>query len=108
MGTPTTDFYIPVYFSNSLPAGGMSFKINYHASEISLVSYSLLGSRIPPEWDRVSAVERSSGTMFYAMPDTSGTAQDHTLAPGSGLAVTLRFQVLNPPENRIRFHFERM
>jgi len=108
VGTPTADFYIPVYFSNSLPAGGMSFKINYLASEINLVSHSLVGSRIPAEWDRVSAIERSSGTLFYAMPDTSGTAQDYSLAPGSGLAVTLRFRALNPPENRIRFHFERM
>lgn len=107
-GAPTSEFDIPVYFSNSLTANGISFKINYDADELGLVSYSLSGSRLPSEWDRVSAIERSSGTMFYGMPDNPDSTQGNSLPPGSGLAVTLTFEVRNPPEDRIRFHFERL
>lgn len=106
-GTPTDTLEIPIYFSNGLDAGGVSFRVEYPFQALEFVSWSTEGGRMPPEWDLVSVYERDSGLMVYATtgiedPDT------HLLAPGDGLLMTLEFAVLNPPENLLDFHFERL
>lgn len=106
-GTPADTLDIPIYFSNGLDAGGVSFRVEYPSQALEFVSSSTSGSRLPPEWDVVSVYERDSGLMVYA---TSGIENPNTyqLAPGDGLLMTLKFAVLNPPESLVDFHFERL
>ncbi len=107
-GTPVDTLEIPIYASNSLPAGGLSFKLHYSLYELEFVSYSLDGSRIPSEWTQVSANERSDGLMFFATTEFGISPQDYMMPAGDGRIVTLRFAVLNPASNYFDVHFERL
>jgi hypothetical protein len=107
-GAPTDTLEIPIQFSNGFSAGAVSFRFDYSTDDLSYVSYSTDGSRLPDEWDRVSVYERDGGLMFYAMPDMFGGSQDFPLPPGSGLFITLRFVAVNPFSTDIDFQFERL
>lgn len=107
-GTPMDTLDVPVYFANELPAGGISFKLDYSPGALHYVSCSTQGSRIPPEWDIVVGTERNDGMMFYAAPFASGSPQDFQIVPGEGLLVTLRFAVVHPVSNQVDIKFERL
>ncbi len=107
-GTPVDTLEIPIYAANSIPAGGLSFKLSYQLHELELVSYSLDGTRMPPEWSTVSAVERSDGLMFFATTEFGTSPQYHMMPADDGLIVTLKFAVLNPTSNYFDVHFERL
>jgi hypothetical protein len=107
-GTPVDTLEIPIYVVNSIPAGGLSFKLSYSLYELEFVSYSLDGTRMPPEWSTVSAVERSDGLMFFATPGLGSSPQYHMMPAGDGLIVTLKFAVLAPATNYFDVHFERL
>jgi hypothetical protein len=107
-GTPVDTLLIPVYFSNSLWAGAVSFRLCYPATALTFVSHSMEGSRIPLSWGIYPGVETTDGFAFVAMPNLYPGTDIDSIPPGSGHLVTLKFAVLHPPETTIPFQFERL
>lgn len=89
---PSESVSVPIWFTNSLPSRGNTFRLEFDEDLLSVEGVDVSGSRIPG-WEYIWSVFNPGELFVISFADWQDDLNDILIEPGKGLLINVNFKV---------------